>query len=46
MSSLSTRGIYRRRSRGSIFAGFDPILTGSVAALLLIGTLLVYAATS
>jgi rod shape determining protein RodA len=45
MSSLSTRSIYRRRSRGSIFAGFDPILTGSVAALLLIGTLLVYAAT-
>lgn len=45
MSSLSTRSIYRRRSRGSIFAGFDPILTGAVAALLVIGTLLVYAAT-
>ncbi len=45
MSSLSTRSIYRRRSRGSVFAGFDPILTVAVAALLVIGTLLVYAAT-
>jgi rod shape determining protein RodA len=45
MSSLSARSIYRRRSRGSIFAGFDPILTSAVAALLVIGTLLVYAAT-
>lgn len=45
MSSLSTRSIYRRRSRGSVFAGFDPILTAAVAALLAIGTLLVYAAT-
>jgi rod shape determining protein RodA len=45
MSSLSTRSIYRRRSRGSVFAGFDPILTAAVAALLVIGTLLVYAAT-
>lgn len=45
MSSLSTRSIYRRRSRGSVFTGFDPILTGAVAALLILGTLLVYAAT-
>ena len=45
MSSLSSRSIYRRRSRESVFAGFDPILTGAVAALLVIGTLLVYAAT-
>jgi rod shape determining protein RodA len=45
MSSLSSRSIYRRRSRGSIFAGFDPILTSAVATLLVIGTLLVYAAT-
>jgi rod shape determining protein RodA len=45
MSSLSTRSIYRRRSRGSVLTGFDPILTGAVAALLVIGTLLVYAAT-
>uniref|UniRef100_UPI00404B44B4 rod shape-determining protein RodA n=1 Tax=Candidatus Planktophila sp. TaxID=2175601 RepID=UPI00404B44B4 len=45
MSSQSSRSFYRRRSRGSIFAGFDPILTSAVAALLVIGTLLVYAAT-
>jgi len=45
VSSLSSRSIYRRRSRESIFTGFDPILTGAVAALLVIGTLLVYAAT-
>ena len=45
MSSLSTRSTYRRRSRGSVVAGFDPILTAAVAALLVIGTLLVYAAT-
>ena len=45
MSSLSSRSIYRRRSRGSVVAGFDPILTAAVAALLIIGTLLVYAAT-
>jgi len=45
MSSLSSRSIYRRRTRVSIFAGFDPILTAAVAALLIIGTLLVYAAT-
>jgi rod shape determining protein RodA len=45
MSSLSTRSIYRRRYRGSVVAGFDPILTAAVAALLVIGTLLVYAAT-
>jgi rod shape determining protein RodA len=45
MSSLSTRSIYRRRSRSSVFTGFDPILTAAVAALLVTGTLLVYAAT-
>ncbi|CAB4920305.1 unannotated protein [freshwater metagenome] len=45
MTSLSSRSIYRRRSRGSVVAGFDPILTAAVAALLVIGTLLVYAAT-
>jgi rod shape determining protein RodA len=45
MTSLSSRSIYRRRSRGSVFAGFDSILTAAVAALLVIGTLLVYAAT-
>jgi len=45
MSLPSSRSIYRRRSRESVFAGFDPILTGAVAALLVIGTLLVYVAT-
>ncbi len=37
--------VTRRRKRGSAMHGFDPILTGAVALLLLIGTLLVYAAT-
>ncbi len=37
--------ITRRRKRSSAMHGFDPILTGAVALLLLLGTLLVYAAT-
>lgn len=37
--------ITRRRKRGSAMHGFDPILTGAVALLLILGTLLVYAAT-
>ena len=45
MSSLQYRNPYRRARKGSIFAGFDPILTIAVGALLVIGTLLVYAAT-
>jgi rod shape determining protein RodA len=45
MSLASQRISYRRSSRRSIFAGFDPILTIAVAFLLIIGTLLVYAAT-
>ncbi len=45
MSLASQRINYRRRSRQSIFAGFDSILTIAVALLLIIGTLLVYAAT-
>lgn len=45
MSLASQRINYRRGSRHSIFAGFDPILTIAVALLLIIGTLLVYAAT-
>jgi rod shape determining protein RodA len=45
MSLASQRINYRRSSRRSIFAGFDPILTIAVALLLIIGTLLVYAAT-
>jgi rod shape determining protein RodA len=45
MSLASQRINYRRSSRPSVFAGFDPILTIAVALLLIIGTLLVYAAT-
>lgn len=45
MSLASQRINYRRGSWRSIFAGFDPILTIAVALLLVIGTLLVYAAT-
>lgn len=37
--------ITHRRKRSSAMHGFDPILTGAVALLLLLGTLLVYAAT-
>ena len=43
MSLASQRINYRRISRPSIFAGFDPILTVAVGLLLFIGTLLVYA---
>jgi rod shape determining protein RodA len=45
MSTFRNRNPYRRARNTSIFAGFDPILTGAVGALLVIGTLLVYAAT-
>lgn len=45
MSSLLNRNPYRRARRQSAFTGFDPILTGAVAILLVMGTLLVYAAT-
>lgn len=45
MSTLINRNPYRRARKQSAFAGFDPILTGAVAILLFIGTLLVYAAT-
>jgi rod shape determining protein RodA len=45
MSSLLRKNPYRRARKQSAFAGFDPILTGAVAVLLFIGTLLVYAAT-
>jgi rod shape determining protein RodA len=37
--------VTRRRRRGPTMRGFDPILSSAVAGLLLIGTLLVYAAT-
>ena len=42
---MSQRINYRKSHRPSAFAGFDPILTVAVAILLVIGTLLVYAAT-
>jgi len=45
MSLYSQRINYRKSSRPSAFAGFDPILTLAVGLLLVMGTLLVYAAT-
>jgi rod shape determining protein RodA len=45
MSTFINRNPYRRSRRASVTAGFDPVLTGAVALLLVIGTLLVYAAT-
>lgn len=45
MSTFLNRNPYRRARRNSFFSGFDPILSAAVAGLLVIGTLLVYAAT-
>lgn len=45
MSVLSHRNRFKKPPRPSIFTGFDPILTASVALLLFIGTLLIYSAT-
>jgi rod shape determining protein RodA len=45
MSTFLNRNPYRRAHRVSFFSGFDPILAGAVGLLLIIGTLLVYAAT-
>lgn len=45
MSAVQYRNPYRRARKDSVFSGFDPILTAAVGALLVIGTLLVYAAT-
>jgi rod shape determining protein RodA len=45
MSTFLNRNPYRRTRKSSLLSGFDPVLTGAVAALLVIGTLLVYAAT-
>lgn len=45
MSTFLNRNPYRRARRASVTAGFDPVLTAAIAALLIIGTLLVYAAT-
>jgi rod shape determining protein RodA len=45
VSSLHYRNPYRKARRQSAFTGFDPVLTVAVAILLIMGTLLVYAAT-
>ena len=45
MSSLLYRNPYRKARKQSAFAGFDPVLTVAVGILLVMGTLLVYAAT-
>jgi rod shape determining protein RodA len=45
MSTFLNRTPYRRARRSSIVSGFDSVLTGAVVALLILGTLLVYAAT-
>ena len=45
MSTFLNRNPYRRGRRTSFFSHFDPVLTGAVAVLLIMGTLLVYAAT-
>jgi rod shape determining protein RodA len=45
MSTFLNRNPYRRGRRLSVTSGFDPVLTGAVAGLLILGTLLVYAAT-
>jgi rod shape determining protein RodA len=45
MSQIAARQRLYRRSRLSIFHGFDPVLTVAVGLLLIMGTLLVYAAT-
>jgi len=45
MSLIYARDRLYRRNRGSVFRGFDPVLTGAVALLLIMGALLVYAAT-
>ncbi|MEJ6760840.1 MAG: rod shape-determining protein RodA [Candidatus Planktophila sp.] len=45
MSTFLNRSSYRRAHKTSFAAGFDPILSAAVGALLIIGTLLVYAAT-
>jgi rod shape determining protein RodA len=45
MSTFLNRSRYRRTRSNSFFSGFDPFLSAAVAGLLIIGTLLVYAAT-
>lgn len=45
MSTFLNRNQYHRTRNNSFFSGFDPFLNAAVAGLLIIGTLLVYAAT-
>jgi rod shape determining protein RodA len=45
MSTFLNRNRYHRVRGNSFFSGFDPFLSAAVAGLLIIGTLLVYAAT-
>ena len=45
MSQIQARQRLYRRSRQSIVQGFDPVLTAVVGLLLVVGTLLVWAAT-
>lgn len=45
MSTFLNRNRYHRVRNKSFFSGFDPILSAAVGGLLIIGTLLVYAAT-
>ena len=45
MSTFLNRNPYQRAHRASFFSGFDPILAAAIGLLLVIGTLLVYAAT-
>ena len=45
MSQIAARQRLYRRNRQSLFHGFDPVLTAVVGLLLLLGTLLVWAAT-
>ena len=45
MSHIQARQRLYRRSRQSLFHGFDPVLTAVVGLLLFVGTLLVWAAT-
>jgi len=45
MSQIYARSQLYRRKRPSILEGFDAVLTAALALLLIIGTLLVYAAT-
>jgi len=45
VSQIHARQRLYRRSRQSLFNGWDPVLTAAVALLLIIGTFLVWSAT-